>query len=516
MSLLSDLREQRKSLIDELGAAVDKRTADRATFEALTEPTDELRSAEVGAETAFGADFDARQVAIKTLDRRIDEAELLERRTAEAAGASRNDVQVTAEPMTYRSDNAAKISYFRDLACAQVPAIASRLDDPTAANERLQRHAKEMSVELPKREAARERRAQAQADSAEREFRGSVGGLDRRGLNESPFERRVNPSRLDGQGGYFVPPLWLVDEYIPALRAGRVAANLCRQMTLPDGTDSINLPKIATGTTTAVQQDLGAVSSTDLTDTFVNAGVKTIAGQQDVALQLIEQSPGQIFDMAVMQDLMADYNQRLDLQVVRGTGASGQVQGIYPASWTGTQSLTWTSASPVGNGFNMLAAAMASKVSYNRFDLTNFNYLLHGRRWFWFASALDGGTTGRPLVNPDVTGYNVSATNADQVPAQGRAGQFPFGPSVYIDPNVPTDAGGIQDVAIAAKWDDLWLFEGAPRFRVLPEVLSGTLEVRFQLYNYVAFLVRYGQSIAIATGTGFAPPASALDASVLF
>jgi hypothetical protein len=52
--------------------------------------------------------------------------------------------------------------------------------------------------------------------------------------------------------------------------------------------------------------------------------------------------------------------------------------------------------------------------------------------------------------------------------------------------------GGTNDLALGAHWDDLWLFEGQVRTRVLSEVLSGTLQVRFQVYNYVAFLARYG------------------------
>ena len=34
--------------------------------------------------------------------------------------------------------------------------------------------------------------------------------------------------------------------------------------------------------------------------------VKTIAGQEDVPIQLIEQSPGQILDRVLMTDLIAD------------------------------------------------------------------------------------------------------------------------------------------------------------------------------------------------------------------
>jgi uncharacterized protein YneR len=75
---------------------------------------------------------------------------------------------------------------------------------------------------------------------------------------------------------------------------------------------------------------------------------------------------------------------------------------------------------------------------------------------------------------------------------------------------------GTNDVAIAAKWDDLWLFESDLRVRVLSEVLSGSLEVRFQVFNYVAFLARYGQSIALSQGTYFAAPTGSTVTSLTF
>jgi HK97 family phage major capsid protein len=148
---------------------------------------------------------------------------------------------------------------------------------PDAAAERLARHAEELKVDLPKLAARR-------AERAERELR-SVH-------QESAFERRANPNRVDGQGGYFVPPEWLVSDYIDLPRFGRTLANSVRNLTLPGGTDSINIPKVATGTATGVQTaDAAAVVSQDLTDTFVTAPVRTIAGQQDIAQQLLDQSP---------------------------------------------------------------------------------------------------------------------------------------------------------------------------------------------------------------------------------
>lgn len=308
-------------------------------------------------------------------------------------------------------------------------------------------------------------------------------------------------------------------------------------MDLPPGTDSINIPKLATLTKVGVQsQDNAPVPSQDFTDEAVQANVKTLAGQEDVAIQLLEQSPGQIIDQVIMEDLMADYNRLVDRQVLYAPGtatsslSAGEIKGIYPStSWAGTQTVTWTASGATeitAPTFNQVLGALASKVAYNRFDLTNFHFVLHPRRWFWFATGLDGveGKSGRPVVNVARDGlFNVSNVQVDTVPDEGLVGQTSFGPTVYIDANVPTEDsgagtgfGGTDDIAIGAKWDDLWLFEGDLRTRVLPEVLSGILAVRFQLFNYIAFLARYGQSIAIGSGSGFAPPASILAPSIKY
>jgi hypothetical protein len=46
------------------------------------------------------------------------------------------------------------------------------------------------------------------------------------------------------------------------------------------------------------------------------------------------------------------------------------------------------------------------------------------------------------------------------------------------------------------------------RTRVLQEVLSGTLQVRLQVYNYVAFMAnRRPEAISVISGTGLIPTA---------
>ena len=47
---------------------------------------------------------------------------------------------------------------------------------------------------------------------------------------------------------------------------------------------------------------------------------------------------------------------------------------------------------------------------------------------------------------------------------------------------------------IGGVFDDMLLFEGEVRTRVLQEVLSDTLQVRFQLYSYIAFIPNRYQS----------------------
>jgi HK97 family phage major capsid protein len=371
--------------------------------------------------------------------------------------------RVISEPTVY--GRAAGNSYYLDLVRMQV-------NGDSGARTRLERHAKELDVDIPAR---------------------------RKAGKSTDFEKRVNPNRTDGQGGFYVPPLWLIDENIPFLRAGRTAADLCTKMDLPGGTDSINLPKLLTGTSTATQTDGGAVSSTDLTDTSVTAPVRTIAGQQDIAMQLLDQSPI-AFDEIVTKDLMGDYNRTLDTQILIGSGAGNQLKGLVNAS---PNAITYTDASPTVPELYLPLAQAQSQVARQRFAPPTA-WLLHPTRWYWILSALD--SQNRPLVLPGaMSPYN--PIGEDEKAAEGYAGIL-AGLPAYIDANIPTTVGGNQDVIYGSKWDDLYLFEGSARTRVLPEVLSGTLQVRIQLWNYVAFLPdRYAVATSAINGTGLAAPA---------
>lgn len=309
-----------------------------------------------------------------------------------------------------------------------------------------------------------------------------------------------------GAGGEFVPPLWLEDQFVKFVRPGRITANLCTIGAVPPGTDSINIPKINTGTATAVQgtQNSG-VQQTDLTTTSVSSPVQTIAGGQTVSLQLIEQSPLDI-DEIVLQDLAADYAKQLNTQVLSGTGSSGQVTGMLVQS--GTTSVTWTQATPALGGAGGLYAKIANAIQSihtSRF-LPPTAIIMHPRRWAWAESQSDGNN--RPLVVPQAGGpWNVLA-NMDGQPSQGYAGQI-LGMPVYLDALLPTTggAGSNQDTIVVAKMDDIWLWEGQVKAEAFQQTYAQQLSVFVRLYNYVAFQPgRYAQSIATITGTGAVSP----------
>lgn len=489
---LRQLQEQRAALITAMDEVVAAPTREqRALTDDETKTFDETRAKVLAKDEEIGA-----------AERRIGELEQIEERSRKAAKATEGGdgerrggepARITYEPKVY--DRHQRHSYFLDLARAELN-MGDGDGGPAAARERLQRHAKELEVELPAREQRRD-------EAAQRELR-SIDGVQAR-HRESVFEKRVNPNRTDGQGGYFVPPLWLVDQFIDLPRFGRVIANSVRNLTLPGGTDSVNIPKVNTGTATGVQTaDGGPVTSQDMTDTFVTSRVNTIAGQQDIAIQLLDQSPIS-YDEVVFPDLMGDYNQRLDLQCINGPGTGGQHLGMLLVP--GINSVTYTDASPTLPELWPALTQAASQVAKNR-KLPPLAMFSIPSIWWWALSALD--TTNRPLVTAAPGAFNPAALQTGGDATEGYVGNWSFGLPHLNDGNIPSTfgAGSNETRIITARTSDSFLWEGTMRSRVLQEVLSSTLQVRLQIFCYSAFMAhRRPESIAVIGGTGLIPAA---------
>lgn len=436
-----DVAARRNALLDTIETRID-RTATEAEEAEVQAFIDEL------------GNIDARLEELKN-------DELAERRAADIArlfGEAATNVRVGYEPTTYRRGG--EHSYFRDLARTRP---GSGQEPDAQAAERLQRHRQEM-------------------DKLH-----SADGL----------ETRANMNRTDGTGGEFVPPLWLMAEYLPLARAGRVGADLCRKMNLPGGTDSINIPAVATGTAAAEQSDGVSVQRTDMTTTSKSAAVTTVAGQQVFAMQLLDQSPVNM-DEIIFADLIADLATKVDVYVL--TKASIGILNV-----SSINAVTYTDASPTVPELYPKVADAIQQIHTNRI-LPAQAILMHPRRWAWHLAALD--SSNRPLVVPNPQGPTNAFAGMTDVRAEGSVGTLQ-GLPVYLDPNVPINLGGStnEDRVIVARWDDLYLWEGAMRTRVLFETDADTLSVRLQVWEYLAFMgSRYPKSIAVISGTGLATP----------
>lgn len=458
---IADLNSQRSTANDELVAA---------TAAAVTEGRAELTDAETEARKAARSKIEAIDLQLDGTDDSpgllAREKELLaedEKRKASDELAKRLGgpaaqptgpapvVQVRSEPTVY-GEGSGK-SYFRDLARSNAPGGG---DDE--ARQRLTRHAQEIRVDL---------------------------------------EARANMDATDGAGGEFLPPLWLMEKYVPLARAGRVTADLCGPQPLPAGVDSVNLPKVATGTAAGTQTPGGSVTNTGMTTTSVSAPVVTKAGQQVFPMQMIDQSPIN-FDEVVMADLLGALAVDVDSYVL-----AAATYGILSIS--GTNAVTYTDASPTVAELYPKYADGDQKITTNRF-LPAQARVMHPRRWAWHLAALDG--QNRPLVVPDPQGPANAFAGMTDVRAEGSVGTLQ-GLPVYLDPNVPVNLGSgtNEDRIITARFDDLNLWESAIRTRVLYETDADTLSVRLQVWEYLAFIAgRLPKAIAIIAGTGLITP----------
>ena len=444
MSLTSKLKEQR----DAVAVEAETLLADATTAEALDAVS-------------------AKQDEVAALDERIATAEAVEVRAAAIAESRKESgvkpfvggTVVTREAMTYDKDG--RNSFVRDM-------INATMRNDATSWERLNRHQTEVNIET----------------------------------------RDI--SRTDTAGGDFVPPIYLINEYAEFARAARVTADLATTMALPLGTDSINIPAVTTGTQVAFQSsDNSSTNTRDMVTSTVSAPVRTISGYENVSIQLVEQSPlAGGLDRLVFGDLMKDYALQLNTAVTgNGDGTSGTLKGFINLGADTTNGIptTWTEATPSAvTGLATIAKAI-SKVVTNRFQAVEA-IVMHPSMWYWFASSTDGAS--RPLIVPTGAGpFNANGVVTSPGAPAGLVGTI-HGVPVYVDATLPKTYGSAtnQSPILVGKFSDSYLFESGVKTRVLPDVLSANLTVRFQVYGYMALAHRYNKAVSAITGTGTVAP----------
>jgi len=462
--------------------AVTKALADmEAALEAIENPQE---GADTDAlERKFSEAEERHASAIKTLERAEKVAEArknlpVQVETPEPEQEERKaptpQMQVVSEPHTYRKDNQHETRWYRDLALAQV-----RGDQGAA--ERLNRHGAEVRATLTS--------AQLRSLGVDAEQRTVISG-----------------GKADtGGAGAFVPPLWLVEDYAIYARPNKIAANLIGERELPPGIDNINWPQLTTGTSTAVQTaELGTFSSTDFVATPVSASVFTVGGTVSISLQALEQSPLAL-DEVIFGDLAADHAQRLDIQVINGSGSSGQATGLLNVGSIKTS--TYTTGTPTAAGLYSKLQDIVQQIHTGRY-LPPDLFLMHPRRWAWLLAQSD--SQNRPLVVPGSVLPTNQAVNAmgviDIISSQGYAGVIGAMP-VFTDANVPTNLSSTQDAILAFRLADQRLYSSPVQAEAFRAAGITTGYVTFRQYAYHLFFGGlYPASIGSIGGTGLTTP----------
>ena len=314
--------EQREAALGEI-----KKLADKAEAESRELTVEELSMRDEYAAQA-GKLF-VRAQSAKAEEAAAKEAKAAEARTANGTGESTtNDagiVHVRNGEHTYTKGG--EFDYMADLGQAAIAAVTGM---PSAASARLRQHAKEVSVDA---EAARQRvnagsgrEWSARSTSDDYLVGQARSAMAAYGLSE--YQARTGDlTTVNGAGGEFVPPAYLVAQYVPFARAGRVFADSVHQSPLPGGTMSLNIPRVTAGTSVASQGTQNtAISDTALQTAYDTIPVVTWAGAQTLSQQLVDRAPIDFSDIT-FKDLTAALAAQVDTQCINGSGGSGQVLG---------------------------------------------------------------------------------------------------------------------------------------------------------------------------------------------
>jgi HK97 family phage major capsid protein len=319
-------------------------------------------------------------------------------------------------------------------------------------------------------------------------------GESRRRLTEhAETETRLTTT---GDGSTFSPPEYLLEQWIPAAVAGKPFVATLPEHPAPKA-HTIDVPRIVTPPTVAVQNpELSTVSNTDLVDTYASTNLTTVAGQQLVSRQLLDQSPIAI-DSVIFQSLSQVWAQKQDDLALHGTGSSGQFYGLDNIS--GIQSI----GSP-GNSIQDIYDSITTAISliWSTRYAAPTHVLAHPNTITEWMNKLD--TTNRPLFVPYAQGPMNAAAILNDLSGQGPVGTI-LGLQLVADPNVSTVGSGANATQpfYVYRADDLMWFDSGPRAQVHFDYAANELGVLLSLWSYSGLISRYAQSIVKVTNFPF-------------
>lgn len=325
-----------------------------------------------------------------------------------------------------------------------------------------------------------------------------------RHMQEEQVERGQYLQRAAGDAntGAFtglVVPQYLTDMYAPATANLRPFADVCNKHELPASGMTVNISRITTPTSVALQaSELTAVSATSIDDTLLTESIQTAAGQQTLSRQAIERGTG--IEEVVLGDLFRRYATTLDSTLINQatTGLSAVAQ---------TTSYTDTTPTAAELYPKFAAAASGVEAALLGFAVPS-HAIMHSRRWYWLQSQVGPNW---PFMSQPGLDPKVGASNNASAYGSGSRGILPNGMQAIVDNNITTNngAGTNEDQIFVVPADECHLWEDpqAPVFIRAEQAAAANLGVLMVLYGYFAYSFRrYSNAMQSITGTGLVAP----------
>ncbi|MET8297403.1 hypothetical protein ABZW02_25595 [Streptomyces sp. NPDC005180] len=323
-----------------------------------------------------------------------------------------------------------------------------------------------------------------------------------RHMQEERVERAQFLQRATNTGAFtgLVVPQYLTDMYAPATAALRPFADICNRHQLPADGMSVNISRITTASSAALQaSENAAVSETNMDDTLLTIPVQTAAGQQTVSRQAIDR--GQGIEDVTMQDLFNRVHTVLDAtlinQATTGLSAISQANAYTDASPSGAELYPKILSAAAGVEAAMLAMGRPTHA------------VMHSRRWYWLSSQM---SSTWPMINwTGIPPQSAGQANSSSSYGSGVRGVLPCGLEVIVDNNIGTasGAGTNEDEVFVVPNSEchLWEDQDAPLMIRAEQPTAATLGVLLVAYKYFAYTFgRYPNAMQKIGGTGLVTP----------
>lgn len=334
-------------------------------------------------------------------------------------------------------------------------------------------------------------------------FLGDYQARDRlaRHMEEERVERPEVAERAAGTGAFagLVVPQYLTDLYAPAAAARRPFADAIRGHDLPASGMTVNLSRITTATSVALQaSENSAVSETDIDDTLMTINVQTNAGQQTLSRQAIERGAG--VEPVVLDDLFRRYASTLDSTLLN-QATNGLTNVATAVAYTDATPTVAEMYPKTLEGLAGVEAALLDQASGENIAV------MHSRRWYWMQNGL---SSTWPLISQPGIAAQMAGTNLGTTYGSGVRGTLPNGTPVIVDNNIATNygAGTNEDEIYLVDRNEchLWEDPNAPMYIRAEQPKLANLGVLMVVYGYFAYThARYTQARKIG-GTGLVTP----------